>query len=251
MRLARDSVQGVIGTILNAAGILLGGAIGLTTSRELSAATQSRLKILLGAFTVYAGLSMAWEGFSGSLWHRAAQLGIALLAMSLGKLTGRLLHLQSGSNKLGQVAQRKFAQAKAGHGTRAGEGFITCTVLFCVGPMAILGSLQDGLLGSIRTLAIKSVLDALATMAFAKVFGWGVLLATIPVVAYQGSITLGSQLLEPYLGDPQLLQSISLTGGLLVFSIALIILELKRVSLIDYLPSLVYAPLFTWWWLKS
>jgi uncharacterized protein len=241
----------MIGTMLNAAGILVGGAIGLITTKELSAATQSRLKILLGAFTVFAGLSMAWDGFSGSFWHRSAQLGIAILAMTIGKITGRVLHLQRGLNKLGQVARQKFATAKSGQGSRLSEGFITCSLLYCVGPMAILGALQDGLLGSFRTLAIKSVLDGLATMAFAKVFGWGVLLSAIPVVAYQGSITLAANLVESYLRDPRLLESISLTGGLLVFSIALVILELKKVALADYLPSLVYAPLLTWWWLKS
>jgi uncharacterized membrane protein YqgA involved in biofilm formation len=246
----RVSVHLMIGTVLNAAAIVVGGAIGLATSKGLSAVTQSRLKILLGAFTVYAGLSMAWDGFSGSLWHRAAQLGIAIVAMSAGKLTGRLVHLQRAMNKGGQLAQRKFAQAKSAP-NRPGEGFVTCTLLFCLGPMAILGALQDGLLGSFRTLAVKSVLDGLATMAFSKVFGWGVMLSAIPVLAYQGSITLGAHLLEPYLRDPRLVESISLTGGLLVFSIALVILELKKVALADYLPSLVYAPLFTWLWLRS
>jgi uncharacterized membrane protein YqgA involved in biofilm formation len=239
----------MLGTLLNTAAILLGGTIGLTTTRDLSPMTQNRLKVLLGAFTVYAGLSMAWGGFAGGLLHRAAQFGIAMLALSLGKAVGRLLHLQKGVNHLGRLAKEKFASAKEGP-SRAGEGFITCTLLFCVGPMAILGALQDGLLGSFRTLAVKSALDGLATMAFAKVFGWGVLLSAIPVLAYQGSITLASNLIEPYLRAPGLLESISLTGGLLVFSIALIILELKKVALADYLPSLVIAPALTWWWLR-
>jgi uncharacterized membrane protein YqgA involved in biofilm formation len=241
----------MIGTLLNTAGILVGGVIGLTTTKELSAVTQTRLKILLGAATVYVGLSMAWDGFSGSIRQRAAQLGIAILAMMIGKVTGRLLRLQWGVNQLGQAAQRRFATAKTAQHNRIGEGFITCTLLFCVGPMAILGSLQDGLLGSIRTLAVKTALDGLATMAFSKVFGWGVLLSAIPVLAYQGSLTLAAGSIEPFLRDPVLLQSVSLTGGLLVFSIALVILELKKVALADYLPSLVYAPLLTWWWLKG
>jgi uncharacterized membrane protein YqgA involved in biofilm formation len=147
------------------------------------------------------------------------------------------------------MAKEKFAAAKAGPNSRTGEGFVTCAVLFCVGPMAILGALQDGLLGSIRTLAIKSALDGLATMAFSKVFGWGVLLAAVPVFTYQGTITLVANLVEPYFRAPGLLESISLTGGLLVFSISLIILELKKVALADYLPSLVLAPLLTRLWL--
>jgi uncharacterized protein len=240
----------MIGTILNAVAIVVGGVVGISTVKELSPANQTRLKVMLGALTVYAGLNMAWNGFNGGLAHRAAQLGIALLALMLGKITGEILHLQKGLSKLGRTARDKFAQAKAEGSSRIGEGFVTCTVLFCVGPMAILGALQDGLLGSFRTLAIKSVLDGLATLAFSKVFGWGVILAAIPVLAYQGSITLAAGLAEPYLRDPALLESLNLAGGLLVFSIALVILEIKKIALADYLPGLLYAPLFTRWWLS-
>jgi uncharacterized membrane protein YqgA involved in biofilm formation len=240
----------MIGTILNASAILIGGTIGVSTTKDLSPANQSRLKLLLAVFTVYAGLSMAWNGFNGALRHRAAQFGIALLALSAGKATGRLLHLQKAVNRLGRMAQAKFLQAKASPASRAGEGFVTCTTLFCVGPMAILGAIQDGLLGSFRTLAIKSVLDGLSTLAFSKVFGWGVILSAVPVLAYQGSITLLCNWMAGYVREPSVLESINLTGGLLVFAISLVILELRRVALIDYLPSLVYAPLFTWWWLR-
>jgi uncharacterized membrane protein YqgA involved in biofilm formation len=91
-------------------------------------------------------------------------------------------------------------------------------------------------------------MDGLATVAFAKVFGWGVLLSVIPVVAYQGTITLLAKLLEPYLRNPALLDSINGAGRMLVFCIALIILELKKIELADYLPSLAFAPLITWLW---
>lgn len=241
----------MIGTFLNAAAIVVGGLIGVTTTKDLSPGNQRRIKVLLGAFTVFAGLSMAWDGFSGSLGHRVVQLATAILALMLGHFTGHLLRLQRILNRLGQAAQRKFANVKATQSNRLGEGFTTCSILFCVGPMAILGALEDGLFGSFRTLAIKSALDGLATMAFSKVFGWGVMLSAIPVLAYQGTITLLANLAEPYLRNPRLLESLNLTGGLLVFSIALIILELKKVALADYLPSLVYAPLLTWLWVRG
>lgn len=236
----------MLGTLLNSAAIVTGGVIGLTMAKDLSPLNQTRLKITLGAFTVYAGLSMALSGFSGSLGHRAGQFGIALLSLMAGNFTGQLLRLQRNLNRLGRLAQSKFTQARSGQANRFGEGFITCTLLFCIGPMAILGALQDGLMGNIRTLAIKSALDGLATMAFAKVFGWGVILSAVPVLAYQGTISLLASLAEPYLQDPVMLESLNLTGGLMVFSIALIILELKKIALADYLPSLVYAPALTW-----
>src|ERR1051326_8385892 len=97
---AKDLAQTMIGTIINSAAILIGGVIGLATTRDFSPTTQARLKILLGAFTVYAGLSMAWNGFAGSISYRAAQLGIAMVAMMAGKVSGRLLHLQRAVNDL-------------------------------------------------------------------------------------------------------------------------------------------------------
>ncbi|MHB8521636.1 MAG: DUF554 domain-containing protein [Limisphaerales bacterium] len=238
----------MIGTILNFAGILAGGIAGLKRVRDLSPAAQARLKVTLGALTVWIGLSVSWSGFSGSLGQRGKELVIVLLALMLGRIIGRALRLQHTLNRLGRYARQNFDRAQAGTDRRVSEGFITCTVLFCVGPMALLGALQDGLLGDFRTLAVKALLDGVATMAFAKTFGWGVLLAAFPVFAYQGTVTLLAQSLAPYLHDHALLDSVRATGGLLIFCIALIILELKKVELADYLPALVLAPLLTAFW---
>ena len=149
------------------------------------------------------------------------------------------------------MRRARFSKANPDKPQRWSEGFITCTILFCVGPMAILGAIQDGLDGQWQTLGAKALIDGLATMAFVGMFGWGSILAVIPVVAYQGSITLAAKLLAPVLQDPAnapLLASINATGGLLVFCIAMIILEIKKFELADYLPSLAFAPLITWLW---
>jgi uncharacterized membrane protein YqgA involved in biofilm formation len=117
-----------------------------------------------------------------------------------------------------------------------------------VAPMAVLGAVQDGLDGHWQTLGIKSVMDGFATMAFVSTFGWGVILSAVPVLAYQGTLTLAAHLLTPLLQERALLDPVNATGGLLVFCVALIILELKKIELADYLPSLVYAPLLAWVW---
>src|SRR5438105_12226336 len=147
----------MIGTILNAGGIVLGGVVGLITTKQITDANQRVIKGLLGVLVVYVGLSMTWDALNGSFFHRLKQLIIVILALMLGRITGRALHLQKFLNRLGQLAKGKFTSAQAGNETRLSEGFITCTVLFCVGPMAILGSIQDGLLGNYRTLALKSI----------------------------------------------------------------------------------------------
>ncbi len=239
----------MIGTLLNAAGILIGGVVGLTATKQPSVEYQKSVKGLMGVLIVYVGLKMTFfDSLNGSFLHRAKQLFIVLLALMLGKIIGRLLHLQKSVNRFGRYAQDKFAQVQPNSPQRAAEGFITCTLLFCVGPMAILGSLQDGLDGKWETLGIKAVMDGFTTMAFVPTFGWGVMLAVIPVVAYQGTITLAAQFLAPHLRDQMLMDSVNATGGLLVFCIALIILDLKKIELADYLPSLVVAPLITWLW---
>ncbi|MBU6401728.1 MAG: DUF554 family protein [Verrucomicrobia bacterium] len=236
----------MIGTILNALAVVAGGAAGLKTSRPLSATTQSRLRIGLGACTVWIGLNTTWSGLSGSFWQFGKQLLLVLLALTLGKLVGQALRLQRGFNRLGQFAKRKFDRAQTASTGHPGDGFVTCTILFCVAPLAVLGTLQEGLLDDFRLLAVKALMDGLATMGFAKCFGWGPLLAALPVLAYQGTLTLLAQWTAPYLHDHALLDSVSATCGLLVFSVALVILELKKIELANYLPGLFVAPLLTW-----
>lgn len=237
-----------LGTVLNAAGILIGGVVGLTVTKQLSPAAQMALKALIGGLTIFVGLQMTWTSLRGSFWGIAKQLTIVVLALMLGRITGRLLHLQKSLNRLGQYAKEKFTRADPSSPQRFTDGFITCALLFCVGPMAMLGAIQDGLGGKWQTLGIKALMDGLATVAFVSAFGWSVILSVIPVVAYQGTITLLAQFMAPYLRDPALMDSVNATGGLLVFCIALIILEIKRIELADYLPSLAFAPLITWLW---
>jgi uncharacterized membrane protein YqgA involved in biofilm formation len=239
----------VVGTIINAAAILAGGTAGLTITRQPSIEYQRTVKGLMGVLIVYVGLKLTFfDSLHGTLGHRLRELGVVIVALMLGRLLGSLLHLQKGVNRLGALAQEKFSRADAASPSRTGEGFITCTLLFCVGPMAIIGALQDGLENKWETLAIKAVMDGFTTMAFVPTFGWGVMLSVIPLVAYQGTITLAAGLLSPYLRDQMLLDSVNATGGLLVFSIALVVLDLKKIQLADYLPSLAVAPLLTAWW---
>jgi uncharacterized protein len=238
----------MIGTLLNASGILLGGIIGLTVARQIPMKTQLNLKILLGVVTVIVGLKMTLASLGGGFWQVMKQLAIVVLALTLGRITGRLLRLQRALNRVGRYAGEKFSQANPNQPQRLSEGFITCTILFCVGPIAILGAIQDGLEGRWQTLAIKAVMDGLATMGFVASFGWGPILAVIPVVAYQGTISLAARFLAPFLENHALMESVNATGGMLVFCIALIILEIRKIELADYLPSLVFAPLLAWLW---
>ncbi len=239
------------GTLVNAAAVLVGGAIGLAANDRVSLANQRRIKLLLALLTVAAGGSMIWDGLSGAFSHggfmRVGKLSaVVLVALMLGSLTGYLLGIQRRLSKLGQYAKERFSKARATGSANASEGFVTCTLLFCVGPMAILGSIEDGLTGTFKILALKAAMDGLSTIAFAATFGWSVLLSLVPLVAYQGTLTLLARYLQPVMEQRALLDSINLAGGFLVLCIVLILLEVKKVELANYLPALIYAPLLMW-----
>lgn len=236
----------LIGTLLNVAGILLGGIIGLLRRKPLSIAQESWFKIALGAFTVFYGLRLTWSSISGTFGHFLKQLLITIVALMLGKMTGRLLRLQKGSNRLGQKAKERITIATASKRPKGLDGFKTCTLLYCAAPLGILGSVSDGLSGYFYPLAVKAVMDGLATLGFISIFGWSVLLAALPVLALQGTIALGcAQLALNFPQHQPLLLSVNAVAGLLVFAVALVILQLKKIELADYLPSLLFAPLLT------
>ena len=236
------------GTILNGAAILLGGILGLVLRKQLSVQRQLTIKLLLTVLVIIVGLRMTWMSIGGGFWPVLKQVGILILSMMIGNLIGKLLHIQKGVNRLGQYAQKKLTPADATTGGQVGNAFVAATLLFCVGPMAILGALRDGLTGDWHILGVKALMDGFATMALVSTLGWGVILAAVPVVAYQGTITLSARLLAHVLEDRALMDSVNATGGMLVFCLALIILEIRKVEVADYLPSLLVAPLLTWWW---
>jgi uncharacterized membrane protein YqgA involved in biofilm formation len=250
----------MIGTSLNVAGIVLGGLAGLLRRKSLSVATESYFKVALAAFTVFYGLRLVWLSFEGPLLKFLKDLVILVLALMLGRLTGRLLHFQRTSNRLGRYARDRLAAVKPGNPPQPADGFKVCAALFCAAPLGLLGAVQDGLSSGrypvqltnslpqfyFYPLAIKAVIDGLATMGFVSVFGWSSMLAALPVLVLQGSIALVCMYcLGPVLNQHGLLQSVYAVGGILVTSVALVMLGLKRIELADYLPSLLFAPLLT------
>jgi uncharacterized protein len=242
----------MLGTILNAIGIVIGGLLG-STHRRPNAATQNYLKTLLAAATAMAGLFLTWTSLNGSILQRLKQIAIVVLALVLGRITGRLLHLQKTSNRVGRFARESIAAAKPGSSNLFELGFRVCTALFCVAPLGILGALADGLSGYFVPLVIKAVMDGLAVLGFVSIFGRGVILSSIPVLVFQGTISLCcARWLLPWLQSHALLDPVNATNGLLIFSISLLIFEVRKVEVADYLPALVWAPLLgEWLWVHS
>jgi uncharacterized membrane protein YqgA involved in biofilm formation len=238
------------GALINALGIVIGGALGLAAFKPKKLATAfppSMLKNILGLCTVVFGIRLAWVSFHGSFGQILGKLGILMLALALGKLAGRALRLQKLSNSVGRRASQTLAAPISQH--RINDGFLMTTGLFCIGPLALLASVDEGLNGLSKVFMVKAGIDGLATYAFCETFGWGVVLSAIPVLALESALTRGAQCLEPYLRhQPRpLLDAINAVDGLLIFCVAMIILGLKKIEVADYFPSLAFAPLLTWW----
>lgn len=209
---------------------------------------QLFFKVGLGLATIVFGLRLTVVSLHGSAKQILVQIGIVLLAMTLGKLTGKLLHLQKLSSRLGKFARERIAALPAGGRGMPGDGVNVCAALFCAAPLGIIGAISESLGGGPWPLLVKAAMDGLAAFGFVAMFGWAVALSALPVLAFQGAISLlVLQFAQPYLAAHQLTDSVNATAGLLVFCVSLLIFEVKRIEVADYLPSLAWAPLLTLW----
>ena len=220
------------GTFLNIATVLLGGSLGLLLGSRLPERLKQTVMAGLGLFTAVTGISMFLET-QNSL--------IVLGALLIGGLLGEWWKLEDGLQALGGFFERRFNRGSDSN--RFVRGFLTSSLLFCVGPMTILGSIQDGLTGEFKTLAIKSVLDGFAALAFASTLGVGVLFSTLVILVYQGGISLLAAQLSAVISEPMTIE-MTAAGGVLLLGIAISsLLELKKIRVGSFLPALVIAPL--------
>ena len=229
------------GTIINILTVLLGGMIGVMAGNRLPKRVQETVMAGLGLMTGVIGLSMALT---------SANVLIPLFSVLTGGIIGELLGIEGHLNRLGQWLENRFGH-RLGQGKVAGwsvtRGFVTASLVFCIGPMTILGSIQDGLLGDYDLLAIKSMLDGFAAIPFAATLGPGVLFSAVSIGVIQGGIAGIAMLLGDSLGEvsratPWVIE-LTATGGVLIMGIALILLELKQVRVANLLPAIAIAPL--------
>jgi uncharacterized membrane protein YqgA involved in biofilm formation len=195
-----------LGATINAAGILLGSLIGLIRRQGLSPQSESFLKLAIGVFTVFYGLRLVWMGFSGTFGQGLKLFGIALMAVVLGRLLGKLMRLQKMSNAAGQYARKLIENTKPGSPDRFSNGLAACAILFCASPLGILGAIHavlpagPGGGGYLYPLGIKAVMDGLAMMGFVRMFGLGAVLSALPVFVFLSVISLGTMVyVEPLL----------------------------------------------------
>jgi hypothetical protein len=223
------------GTLLNILAVLIGGALGTWLGDKLPQRWRETVLWGLGLFVISVGAQMTFESQNAL---------ITLGSVLVGGLLGEWWDIEARLKGLGAWLETRLARNTDTAGTaRFIKGFVSASLIFCVGPMTILGSIQDGLTGNYQLLAIKSVLDGFAALAFAASLGVGVLFSTLIILIYQGGLSLLAAQAQNLLTTPMIAE-MTAAGGLLVMGIGVsALLELKPIRIANYLPALVIAPL--------
>ena len=235
-----------LGTIINVFSILIGAGIGVGLGHRLPANISRTLTDALGLVVLVIGglnlIALTDTSFVAAV-SSAGTLLVVLASLVLGSVLGSMLRIEQRLSHFGTWLQLKAS--RGGDKEKFIEGFVNASLLFTIGPMAVLGALQDGLGQGFDVLALKSTLDGLTSVAFAAALGWGVAFAAIPVGFWQGLLTLLAASAGALMSDA-LVASITATGGVLLLGTGLRVLQIRMVSVADMLPALVLAPLITW-----
>jgi uncharacterized membrane protein YqgA involved in biofilm formation len=223
----------MIGTLINIAAVVVGSLLGMFLAGRFPDRVRHTIVSGLGLFTLGLGIQM---------FLKTQNILVVLGSLLVGALLGEWWKIEDGLQALGKLLENKLMKGGSGSQVRFVRGFLTSSLLFCVGPMAILGSVDAGLTGNIQILAVKATLDGFASLAFASSLGVGVLFSTIPLLVYQGGITLLAGQVQA-LVSPEMMNEMSATGGLILMAIAVSsLLELKPIRSGNYLPALIIAP---------
>lgn len=220
------------GTLVNTVAVIAGGSLGLLLKKNMPARLTSIYFQAIGLFTLAIGISMVWE-----LKH----ILVVVSSLGLGALTGELLNLEKQTDNLSDYLKRKL---KIGS-DRFTEGLVTSFLLFCVGSMTIVGAIQEGTGVSSDLLMTKSLMDFFSALLLASALGVGVIFAAIPLLIFQGSVTLLSMFASQFF-TTDIIHGLTNTGGILLLGLAINILEIKKLRIINMLPSLVYVVIILW-----
>jgi len=218
----------LLGAAANALGIFAGGIIGIFMKKELPKRFGDSVMYALGLFTFGLGITF---------FIKSEEVMVLILSLVLGTLIGELIDIEKRLENLGNSLQSRFKGAKG----RFSEGFVTASLLFCVGSMAIMGSLQSGLAGNHQVLFAKTIMDTVAAIIFTAAMGFGVALSSVPVLLYEGGLTLAASAVAPYLGDA-VVNEMTAVGGVLLIGLALSILDIKKIRVGNMLPG-IFLPI--------
>lgn len=236
------------GTVANVATVIIGSGLGLFIGHRLTERTRSLVTDALGLVTLLIAAQAAMSVSDLDLTRKVGTslpVLIVLGSLVIGGIIGSILRLEDRLERLGGWLQVRLARGPASESRdRFIEGFVTSSLVFCIGPLTILGSINEGLGNGSDQLILKAVLDGFASLAFAASFGIGVMASALAVGVIQGSLTLLGVVLGSFVPDAHLV-ALTATGGLILIGVALRLLNLKKAPIADLLPALILAPLLT------
>lgn len=223
------------GVLINTLAVIVGSIIGLIFNKGISKKIVDAVMIGIGLCTIYIGLSGALKG-KNTL--------ILIISMVIGSALGTWLDIDGKLNRLAEYAEKKY-KSPTGKGISIAEGFITGSLLFCVGAMSIIGSLNAGLSGDNKMLYTKSILDFISSAMLSVSLGVGVLASSLFVLVFQGGIVLLSQFLQPIL-TASAIAEITCAGSLVIFALGLNLIGVTKIKVANYIPSIIVAPVLCW-----
>ncbi|KYH33748.1 DUF554 domain-containing protein [Neomoorella mulderi] len=223
------------GTWVNVLAILAGSLLGSLIGQRLPRRLLTTVTQATGLGILLVGLAMATQ---------SKNIVLVIVSLVAGGISGELLDIEGRLTGLGRRLELLLTRGGSGELTRA---FVSASLLYCVGAMAIMGSLEAGLRGNYNTLYAKALLDGILAVTMSTTLGWGVALSALPVLVYQGSLTFLAAWLQNYL-TPAVVTEITASGGLLIIAIALGVLKIKEIPAGNLLPALFFAALLSLWW---
>ena len=218
----------MLGTIVNTLSIIIGSLIGLLFKGSIPEKYSKTIMHGIGLAVILIGLKTAL---------RTDAILIVIISLAIGSLFGELIRVEDRLNQLGNWIGRRLSKDSEG----IAKGFVSASLLYCVGAMAIIGSMESGLTGNHRTLFAKSILDGIGSVLFASTLGIGVLFSAVTVFVYQGLLTLTASSIKPFL-LPEVVSQMSAVGGLLILAIGIGLLEIKKIKIGNMLPA-IFIPL--------
>ena len=223
----------MLGTLVNVGAVIAGSLLGLVIHKRMPEKITKLVFQAIGLFTLFLGFTMA---------GKTSNYLIMIFSLVIGSIIGELLNIEKQINKLSDWLKAKSGSSNA----KFSEGFLASFLLFCMGSMTILGAIEEGMGGSPDLLLAKSVLDGFSSIALAAAMGVGVLFSAIPLLIYQGGLTLFAGYLQDYLTTP-MINELSAVGGIILIGLGINILEIKQIRVINMVPALLMAVLLAWW----
>ena len=224
----------MLGVIVNVATVILGSTIGLVFKKGISKKYSDAVMTGIGLCTVFIGISGMLKG---------QNVLVAIISMVLGALVGAARDIDGKLNSVGSVLQKKMKKTEDGKVSVA-EGFVTASLLFCVGAMTIIGSLEAGLKGDNTTLFTKSILDFFSSMMLSASLGIGVMCAALFVLVFQGGLVIFAEYIGPFLTDAAI-ADMNCVGSLLIIALGLNLLNIAKIKVADMLPAILFAVIIT------